>query len=143
MALTPSKKKKAADVKHRQELVLKLIKQHGNMTMNEILNKVPEATVSSVGYMIRIGLLRPISTGKRNKNSNIIYAYSISDGPIKTVSKPRELAFYDIFPVQIPKTTSKPRVVRHLDSVHTKPGIRPKFGGLQSGMVNLIMMCGE
>lgn len=141
--LSPSKRKKAEDVKRRQDIVLKHIKQNGSMTMNEILDKVPEATVSSVGHMIKLQLLRPTATEKRNKNGNIIYTYSIHDEPIKNEPKPRELAFYDIFPTQIPKSTSKPRVVLNLDSVHTKSGMSPKYGGLQSSMMNLINLCGE
>jgi hypothetical protein len=144
---SPAKIKEQAEVKARQDLILRTVEEAGTLRMDEMLSQLSPYGINSgmIGHCIRVGKLIGHPTEKRTKNCNVVLTYTVSGvekpEPRKEEEKPK---LWEVWPLSVPESGCKPRNITFDDHWHDQGGmVAPGASLIQSSMVHLINLCGE
>lgn len=115
--MSPKRIRERSETKARHDKVLALVSKCGSLTAVQIIAKLPDISIGTIGHLVKIGNLAAHPTGRRTKNCNHIYAYALADEIPKLDPVEKVPQLWDLWPVKIPMTDEKPRVVFDMESV--------------------------
>jgi len=115
------------------------ITTHGPMTSVQLRAIIGHVAPGYLGRLVSQGLLKKWASGKHDRNSNVIYIYTMPDcsyTPVLTVLN--VVSLWDVWPVSVPKGNGKTQKVAE---THSKGNVIYRQPVLQSNHGHLIMMC--